>query len=373
MSVQITAMLATHHLPEESMPWMAEARRVFGELVIFIDENRATAGTDIRAKSVGTRVHHYKVNTWYDGDRGGMARACGSDWVFAIDYDEQLSPEWQQDSWRQILETTQLTHFWCPRRWVVPGGRYIASSPLWPDLQLRLVRNGVAGTAFPAKLHDLIQVPGVGGLFQHLGLYHHNLWLWSRAAREDKVRQYEELRVGGGMSRYYLYEDFGYRMARLPEAMAWDVDREVLQMDVLQADEIARISLDVGAVPGAVGVSGTFWINVTVTNATNKRLTAMPPYSVRLAYHWIQQSTRQMVVFNGDRSELFPCVQENDSLHCWMRVEAPSLPGNYILQTTMVQEFVCWFENIRPDILQEFEVVVSDIGDRDHMRLHASV
>jgi hypothetical protein len=364
MSVQIKAMLATHHLPEESMPWMAEARRVFGELVIFVDENRATAGTKSRAKSVGTCVHHYKVDTWYDGDWGGMARACESDWVFVIDYDEQLSHEWQQDSWRQILQTTEFTHFWCPRRWVVPGGRYITSSPLWPDFQLRLVRNGVAGTAFPTKLHDLIHVPGPGGFFQHLALYHHNLWMWSRAVREDKVRQYEGLRPGGGLRRYYLYEDFSYRTATLPEAMEWDADREVLQMDALPPHAIAGISLNVSGVPDAVGVSETFWIDATVKNATNKPLAALPPYAVRLAYHWIQGSTRQMVVFEGDRSELFPCVQANDSLQCSMRVEAPSLPGKYILQATMLQELVCWFEDVQPDILQEFEVLVSDKQDR---------
>ncbi len=364
MSVQISAMLATHHLPEESMPWMAEARRVFGELNIFIDQNRATAGTDIRAKSVATRVHHYEVNTWYDGDRAGMARACESDWVFVLDYDEQLSPEWQQDSWRQILATTEFTHFWCPRRWVVPGGRYVTSFPLWPDVQLRLLRNGIAGTTFPAKLHDLIYVPGRGGLFQHLALYHHNLWLWSRAVREDRVQHYEGLSPGGGLKRYYLYEDFSYRTATLPEASAWDVDSEVLQMDPLTPDAIAEISLNVSAVPAVVGVSETFWIDATVKNGTDLPLAALPPYAVRLAYHWIQKSTRLSVVFEGERSELFPCVQANDRLQCLMRVEAPSLPGEYILQATMLQESVCWFEDVRPDILQEFEVVVADLQDR---------
>ena len=120
-SVQIMAMLPTHHLPEAAMPWMAEARKVFGGLVILIDENRATAGTESRAKSVATRVHLHPADTWYENDRAAMARACESDWVFVIDYDEQLSPEWQQDSWRQIRQTTEFTHFWCPRRWVVPG------------------------------------------------------------------------------------------------------------------------------------------------------------------------------------------------------------------------------------------------------------
>jgi hypothetical protein len=360
MSDQITAMVATHHLPEESMPWMTEARGIFGALVVFIDENRVTPGTESRARSVATRVHSQKFDTWYDGDRGAMARACESDWVFVIDYDEQLSPEWHHDAWRQILNTTELTHFWCPRRWVVPGGRYITSSPLWPDVQLRLLRNGIAGTAFPTKLHDLIYVPGRPGLFQHLGLYHHTLSLWSRAAREEKVRSYEALRPGGGLRRYYLYEDYSYRTAELPEAAVWEADGEVLQMDALTPDEIAAISLEVGAVPVSVGVAEAFWIDATVKNGTNRPLVAFPPYAVRLSYHWLDASTRQVVVFDGERSELFPCVPANHSMRYSMRIEAPAVPGKYLLQATMLQESVGWFEYVQPAILREFAMLVQD-------------
>src|SRR6202030_804767 len=111
-------------LPEVAMPWMAEARSVFDELIVFIDENRAQAGVVNRAKEVANRVHLYKADTWYEWDLGSKARACESDWVFQIEYDEQLSPEWRQLKWRQILETTQFTHFWIPRHWIVPGQRY---------------------------------------------------------------------------------------------------------------------------------------------------------------------------------------------------------------------------------------------------------
>jgi hypothetical protein len=173
--MRINAILATHDLSEEAMPWMTEARRVFDELVVFIDEKRVTPGTVARAEKVATRVHHHKADTWYDWDLGSMARACQSDWVFVIERDEQLSPEWQQDSWRQILETTESTHFWCPCRWVVPAGRYITADPWWPDFQLRFVRNNVPGTTFATRLHDTIHVPGPGGCLRNLAIHHHVL------------------------------------------------------------------------------------------------------------------------------------------------------------------------------------------------------
>jgi hypothetical protein len=97
-----------------------------------------------------------------------------------------------------------------------------------------------------------------------------------------------------------------------------------------------------------------------VKNGTNRPLVAFPPYAVRLSYHWLEASTRQVVVFDGERSELFPCVQPNHSMPYSMRVEAPAAPGNYVLQATMLQESVGWFEYAQPAILREFAVVVQD-------------
>ena len=97
--MRITALLPTHDLPEQSMPWMMEARKIFDELVIFIDEKRVTPGTVTRAERVGTRVHYHRADTWYEWDLGAMARQCESDWVFIIERDEQLSGEWQQAQW----------------------------------------------------------------------------------------------------------------------------------------------------------------------------------------------------------------------------------------------------------------------------------
>ena len=46
-----------------------------------------------------------------------------------------------------------------------------------------------------------------------------------------------------------------------------------------------------------------------------------------------------------------------------MEIVAPDQPGEYILQTTMVQEGVRWFEEVRPGIVQEFGVSVLAGGD----------
>jgi hypothetical protein len=66
-----------------------------------------------------------------------------------------------------------------------------------------------------------------------------------------------------------------------------------------------------------------------------------------------------MVVFDGTRSGLFPALDPHATQSYPMKIVAPSDPGEYILQTTIVQDGVCWFEDIRPGILQEFFVTVT--------------
>ena len=305
------------------MPWMMEARDIFDGLVIFLDEKRVTPGTVARAEKVATRVQYYKAETWYEWDRGAMARSCGSEWVFLIERDEQLSPEWRQVQWRRILETTQCTHFWILRRWTVPGGRYLRDTPWWPDFQLRLFRNNLEGATFPTKLHEPIHVPGPGAGFRSLAIYHHVLALCSRAERERRVRLYEEMRPGRGAGHYYVHEKYRPSEAPLSESTSLGFDHEIIQMDTLPRERISDISIRVKTAPKEVIISEMFWLDVELTNTTSEPIYSCPPFPVRLAYHWIQETTRLMVVFEGERSGLFPCAPANSTTSWKMVVVAP--------------------------------------------------
>lgn len=360
--MRVNALLATHDLPEESLPWMEEVREIFDELVIFIDARRVVPGAIERAEKVASRVHRHDAETWYEWDLGSMARACESDWVLIIERDEQLSPEWRQPEWRQILETTELTHFWISRRWIVPGGRYICDPPWWPEFQLRLFRTDQDGVIFPTRLHDRIQVPGPGGAFQSLVMYHHVSWLFSLPEREKRVRLYEQMRPGESGGHYYLYEKYRPSEAPIPEATKVNLDQEVIRMDALPTEEISRISIKSATVVTEVTVAEMFWLDVEVMNATNAPLYSCPPFPVHLSYHWIHAATRQMIVFDGQRSGMFPCAPANAMSPWKMVVLAPNEPGEYILQMTVVQDGIQWFDNVNPAIL--VEVVISVTAEK---------
>lgn len=136
------------------------------------------------------------------------------------------------------------------------------------------------------------------------------------------------------------------------------LNRASIRMEKLPPEKILKVSLEVSAVPREMQVSTSFWVDARLTNRTDKTIDAAPPHPVYLAYHWIEKTTRQMVVFEGARSGLFPGLEANATGRYLMTIVAPNQPGEYILQTTLVQEGVCWFEHIQPGILQEFAVTV---------------
>ena len=355
--MEIAVLLATHHLPEESVAWFLEAKGVFGQLVIFIDEQRVTPGTIERARKLGTRVVLHQSPSWYESDFGAMARSCGTEWVFILDYDEQLSAEWQDPCWREILKNTSYTHFWCPRRWITKGDRYICCDPWFPDFQMRLLKNA-AESSFPTKLHDPINIRGEGATFRNLAIHHHVLSLCPRPMREDKVRNYEQLRPEAGLGHYYLYEDYAPPEARVPRATRLDFRTEIVSMPKLGAEAINRVELRVKSIPREVVRSTLISAEVQLINESGQALSSAMPHPVRLSYHWLRQGTREVIVFEGNRSSLWPEVLSHQAFQCGMTIFTPTSPGAYILQTTIVQEGVSWFEEVRPSVMQEFTVSV---------------
>jgi hypothetical protein len=137
----------------------------------------------------------------------------------------------------------------------------------------------------------------------------------------------------------------------------------------LSPENVAKITLEVSEPPREVGVSARFWLDARVANETDEPLFSASPFPVRLTYHWLEKTTRQVAVFEGRRSGLFPGLDPHATQSYPMKIAAPSEPGEYILQTTIVQDGVCWFEDVRPGIVREFPVSVTAEVDQSRVSL----
>ncbi len=86
------------------------------------------------------------------------------------------------------------------------------------------------------------------------------------------------------------------------------------------------------------------WINVEVSNFSEKPWIATDSDQIRLSYHWMKISG-EVIVWDGLRS---PLPEEGicpaQPVKTKMLIEAPSMSGSYILNLTLVFENITWFE-----------------------------
>lgn len=355
----VSGLLITHQLGDEAMPWFLRLRNVVDELVAFVDANKAAPELYDRLRTLDARILKTDDAAFYNFDFKKMIAACEGDWVLKVDYDEELSLEWDDPRWRQILETDEFSHYWSPRRWITPSGNFLDREPWWPDRQIRLFRKRPEEITFPTQLHETMRMKGDAGYLRTLAIHHHDLRLASREAREEKARGYERERPGNSLGYYYLFEDYAVPETPLPSASAFEPGRELVRMDRLDPDDAKELSLRVTDAPLTVGTRQLFWLDLAVNNGTTRALASGTPFPVNLAYHWLEYPSREIIIFDGERTALLPELAPKNIGRWKMFVIAPEKPREYFLQLTMVQEGVRWLEEENPDLVQEFRITVT--------------
>lgn len=355
--MKIAALVATHRLLEDCVPRLKAAKTAFDKLVIFIDANRADDKTLQLANDIGGVVYRHEADRWYDWNLQAMVEICDADWVFILEYDEELGSEWHGAGWRRVLEQTDCTHFWLPRRWILPGDRYIKIAPWWPDVQMRLFRSQ-CDLRFPELLHDPIIVDGEFATLPQLAIHHHVLTLLSRSEREGKVSYYEQLRPGGSLGHFYLHEDFELVTAELPQPATCNAEIDIVSMPALSPAEMSQIQVHLGEVPNVVRTSALLLLDAQVQNDSARVLFSYPPRAVNIAYHWVCERSGNLGVFDGQRSAILPFAAPRSRTPAVVSIFAPPKPGDYVLQVSLVQESVAWFEEVRNETMREYRVSV---------------
>ena len=133
------------------------------------------------------------------------------------------------------------------------------------------------------------------------------------------------------------------------------------RLPVLLADQLC---LEICEHPSSANADGEFQIVVELTNHTGFTFNSLHPYPVNLSYHWMDQRGESNVIFDGQRSPLFPPLVASSKKtsngvkrRYQAKIIAPKHPGRYRLRVTLVQEQVQWFDapptHLRQDVLIE--------------------
>jgi SAM-dependent methyltransferase len=103
-----------------------------------------------------------------------------------------------------------------------------------------------------------------------------------------------------------------------------------------------EVHMKVSAAPSQVRAGESFGVFVRIENLTDFDLKSHGRFPVHLSYHWLNANGGACVVFEGARS-LIPFAPRHETRAAYMTVVAPEQPGDYILQATLVQEWVAWY------------------------------
>ena len=98
-----------------------------------------------------------------------------------------------------------------------------------------------------------------------------------------------------------------------------------------------------GDLPTALGPWTEATIDVDVRNAGVRLWPAAGPQRVTLSYHWRDEATGRMVVFDGIRTPLPRDVAPGETIRLPARVISPAKVGRYRLHLELVHEGITWF------------------------------
>jgi len=95
---------------------------------------------------------------------------------------------------------------------------------------------------------------------------------------------------------------------------------------------------------------------IPVVAANEGRIGWTPEDGFALSYHWLDRAS-EVVIWDGRRSVLPHAVPTGETVVIMATVEAPELPGEYLLRWDVVQEGVLWVSESDPTPVEEVAVL----------------
>jgi 2-polyprenyl-3-methyl-5-hydroxy-6-metoxy-1,4-benzoquinol methylase/predicted O-methyltransferase YrrM len=115
----------------------------------------------------------------------------------------------------------------------------------------------------------------------------------------------------------------------------------------LSHDDISRVKISAQASSATVQAGSKLHnLGVTVFNGSPRTLSSYYPQPVHLSYHILRLPSRELMLFEGQRNRLVPALVHGATRTYHPSVIVPTEPGRYLLQLTLVQEGVAWFESV---------------------------
>jgi cell division septation protein DedD len=115
-------------------------------------------------------------------------------------------------------------------------------------------------------------------------------------------------------------------------------------------------------IPSTMTAGNKLFANVVIRNISKQTWPSRPNAKnrnqVNLSYRWKDQKG-QVLVADGVRTPLPRNLAPGESVRLKMNIETPARPGRYVIEVTLVQEAVAWFDE-KGSVALALPVVVSE-------------
>ena len=284
---QLTLCCAVNTPPARVAAAFAPLAALEAEIVLAVDD-RVDPGWIEGYRELADRV----VLVPFPGNFAAMyawfRTQCAGRWILQLDVDE-IPAAGLADEVLATIGAGDVTHAWVPRRWLHPDATtWLAQWPWRPDYSLRLLRNDPALLRFPGLLHCTVRALGPSRYLRS-PLYHADLLLTDRRAREHKLADYEREMPGFVIDGRSLNETY-YLPERRPE----------LRLAVVPAADAAAIA----AFMDADGALGPFSGQRRTASASPRTVTAAEIAHHSEARGLAERDYRARVVLLDDELEI---------------------------------------------------------------------
>jgi len=118
----------------------------------------------------------------------------------------------------------------------------------------------------------------------------------------------------------------------------------VLSPTIMREGEHRKLSMSVTKWPIEIVAGKLVNIPVKLRNGTAQILSSLGLHPIRLSYHWFTADKERTIVHEGIRTSISVGIEPGKECLVDVQVQAPDLPGVFLLSLTIVQEGLSWFE-----------------------------
>lgn len=329
-----------------------------------------------------------------------LAEQAGGDWIVVLDGDEVPGAA-LVDALPTLVRDRRINQYSLPIRWSWPDPTtFLAGEPWASDRRLRVLRN-IPDLVFSARKHALAEPHPPLSYLDDLPVYHLDLLLADRAAREEKVRRYDREMFGlltpEGLpfnQAFYLpeaqedcvvsdtaradAESIRQILGARPQAVAAAAQPPVVSAGALRRhtpaatlepeDYRADVRL-IGGLPAiSAGMAGhRFWVEVTNRGGARWPGGEHREPLIRLGALWTSETGPAV---DAGRAFLPHPLEPGESAIFPVTIGAAPREGTATLRIDLVHEHVRWFGTsvdlevaVRPSVEARLHALAVDVGD----------